>query len=160
MALSHQIKIMSCVLCVVTPLLVWGEDLSAGAVRLTPDDLTWRPMEVPQGAEITALVGSRSQPGPYVERVKFPPNFTHYPHAHPDDRTYTVIAGTWYVGYGDKLEPGKLKALPAGSFHTEPAHVTHFVVTKEEGAIVQITGTGPSSTTFVDPAHDPRKRSN
>jgi len=51
-----------------------------------------------------------------------------------------------------------LKALPAGSFHTEPANVTHFVVTKEAGAIVQITGTGPSGTTFVDPAHDPRKR--
>jgi len=158
MALSNHIKTIGFLLCIVTPLLVWGEDLPAGAVRLTPDELKWRPMEVPQGAEITALVGGRSESGPYVERVKFPPNFTHYPHAHPDNRTYTVISGTWYVGYGDKLDLAKLKALPAGSFHTEPANVTHFVVTKEAGAIVQITGTGPSGTTFVDPAHDPRKR--
>jgi hypothetical protein len=62
------------------------------------------------------------------------------------------------VGYGEKLDPTKLKALPAGSFHTEPANVNHFVITKKEGATVQITGTGPSGTKFVDPAHDPRKK--
>jgi hypothetical protein len=154
MALSNHIKTIGFLLCIVTPLLVWGEDLPAGAVRLTPDELKWRPMEVPQGAEITALVGDRSQSGPYVERVKFPPNFTHYPHAHPDNRTYTVIAGTWYVGYGDV----DLAAKGIAGGGQEPANVTHFVVTKEAGAIVQITGTGPSGTTFVDPAHDPRKR--
>src|SRR3989344_3290423 len=78
------------------PLLVWGEDFSA--VRLTPDELKWKPVQWPKGLEITELVGSRSQPGPFVERVKFPPKFTHYPHFHPDDRTYTVISGTLYVG--------------------------------------------------------------
>ncbi len=30
------------------------------------------------------------------------------------------------------------------------------VITKEEGAIVQVTG--PSGTTFVDPAQDPQKK--
>jgi hypothetical protein len=61
------------------------------------------------------------------------------------------------VGYGDKLDPAKLKALPAGSFHTEPANVSHFVVTKKEGAIIQVTGVGPTATKFVDPAHAPKK---
>ena len=140
------------------PLLVWGEDFSA--VRLTPDELKWKPVQWPKGLEITELVGSRSRPGPFVEQVKFPPKFTHYPHFHPDDRTYTVISGTLYVGYGDKLDPAKLKALPAGSFHTEPAELPHFLVTKEEGAIVQVSGTGPSGTTLIDPAdpkiHTPR----
>ncbi len=134
------------------------QELPAGAVMLTPDELVWKPQEVPKGSGITALIGSRSKPGPYVDRVKFPPNFTHYPHSHPDDRTYTVISGIWYVGYGDKLDLAKLKALPAGSFHTEPANVNHFVITKQEGAIVQMTGTGPTGTKFVDPAHDPQKK--
>ncbi len=135
-----------------------AQELPAGAVVLTPGELVWKPQEVPRGSEIAALIGSRSKPGPYVDRVKFPPNFTHYPHSHPDDRTYTVISGIWYVGFGDKLDPAKLKALPAGSFHTEPANVSHFAITKEEGATVQMTGTGPTGTKFVDPAHAPQKK--
>ena len=133
-----------------------ADDLPNGAVRITAKELKWGPGRVP-GQELAPLVGDGTKPGPYVQRVKFPANYTLQAHSHPEDRTYTVISGTWYVGYGDKLDPAKLKALPSGSFHTEPANVSHFVVTKEEGAIVQITGTGPTATKFVDPAHAPKK---
>jgi hypothetical protein len=61
------------------------------------------------------------------------------------------------VGYGDKFDAAKLKALPAGSYHTEPANVNHFSLIKEEGVIVQITGTGTTATHFFDPAHAPKK---
>ncbi|TAJ91181.1 MAG: DUF4437 domain-containing protein [Gammaproteobacteria bacterium] len=136
---------------------VYGaDDLPSGAVRITPKELKWGPGRLP-GQELAPLLGDGTKPGPYVQRVKFPANYTAQAHSHPEDRTYTVISGTWYVGYGDKLDPAKLKALPAGSFHTEPANVSHFVVTKKEGAIVQISGTGPTATKFVDPAHAPKK---
>lgn len=133
-----------------------ADDLPAGAVRITAEELKWGPGRVP-GLEIAHLIGDSTKAGPYVERVKFPANFTVQGHSHPEDRTYSVISGTWYVGYGDKLDPAKLKALPAGSFHTEPANVSHFVVTKDVGAVVQITGNGPTATRFVDPAHAPKK---
>ena len=133
-----------------------ADDLPESAVRVTTEELKWRPGRVP-GQELAPLIGDSTKPGPFVERVKFPANFTVQAHSHPEDRTYTVISGTWYVGYGDKLDPAKLKALPAGSFHTEPANVNHFVVTKEGGAVVQITGTGPTATRYVDPAHAPKK---
>jgi quercetin dioxygenase-like cupin family protein len=136
---------------------VYGaDDLPSGAVRITAKELKWGPGRLP-GQEIAPLVGDSTKPGPYVERVKFPANYTAQAHSHPDDRTYTVISGTWYVGYGDKVDPAKLKALPAGSFHTEPAKVSHFVVTKEGGVVVQITGIGPTATRFFDPAHAPKK---
>ena len=126
------------------------ETLPEGAVRITVDELKWKPGRVP-GHEIASLSGDSTKPGPYVERVKFPPNTVSQPHSHPDDRSYTVISGTWYVGYGDKFDPSKLKALPPGSYHTEPANVTHFSLIKEEGVIVQITGSGPTATRFVKP---------
>ena len=85
------------------------------------------------------------------------PSTRDLPPSHPDDGTYTVISGTWYVGYGDKFDPEKLKALPAGSFHTEPANVSHFSVVKGDGVVVQLTGTGPTATRFVNPAHAPKK---
>ena len=133
-----------------------AEDLAPGALRVTPDELKWKPGRVP-GHEIAPIVGDSTKAGPYVERVKFPPNSTSRPHTHPEDRTYTVISGTWYIGYGDSFDPSKLKALPPGSYHTEPANVSHFSVIKEEGVVVQITGIGPSATRFVDPADAPKK---
>ena len=128
-----------------------SDDLPKGAVRITTEELKWGPGRVP-GQEIAALIGNSTQPGQYVERIKLPPNFTVQAHSHPDDRTYTVISGTWFIGYGDKLDSAKMKALPAGSVHTEPANVNHFVATRDEGVVVQITGTGPTATRLVNPA--------
>jgi quercetin dioxygenase-like cupin family protein len=140
--------IVALTLGALAPAATADDGLPQGAVRITTDDLKWRPGRVP-GHEIAPVLGDSRKSGPYVERVKFPPNTTTQPHSHPDDRTYTVISGTWYVGYGDKFDPEKLKALPAGSFHTEPANLNHFSVVKEDGVVVQLTGNGPTATRFV-----------
>ena len=132
------------------------DELPGDAVRVTSEELKWRPGRVP-GHEIAPLIGDSTKPGPFVERVRFPPNRTSQAHSHPEDRTYTIISGTWFVGYGDKFDTAKLKALPAGSFFTEPANVNHFSLTKEDGLVVQVTGVGPSATRFVDPEHAPKK---
>jgi quercetin dioxygenase-like cupin family protein len=133
-----------------------ADDLPEGALRITTDELVWKPGRVP-GHEIAALIGDSSKSGPYVERVKFPANSISQAHSHPEARAYTIISGTWYVGYGDKFDPAKLKALPAGSFYTEPANVSHFSQIKEDGVVVQIVGTGPTATRFVVPATAPQK---
>lgn len=133
-----------------------ASDLPEGALRITTDELVWKPGRVP-GHEIAALIGDSAKPGPYVERVKFPPNSISQAHSHPESRTYTIISGTWYVGYGDKFDVAKLKALPAGSFYTEPANVNHFSQIKDDGVVVQIVGVGPSATRFFDLANAPKK---
>ena len=74
-----------------------------------------------------------------------------------DDRVATVVSGTWYIGYGDSFNSAELKALPTGSFYTEPSHRAHFAETRDVDVIVQITGVGPSSTRYIDPASDPRR---
>jgi quercetin dioxygenase-like cupin family protein len=125
---------------------------------VTPSDLMWKPSRTVPGLENVDLMGDISKPGPIVTRTKFPPNFTLQAHTHPDDRTYTIISGTWYVGWGTKFDETKLKALPAGSFYSEPANVPHFVATKGDGAEVQISGTAPVvPPQYVDPAHAPKK---
>ena len=157
MRAMNLVKLVAGLALSLTVLGAYGaDDLPTGAVRITVDELKWGPGRQP-GQEIARLIGDSTKPGPFVERVKFPANFTIQAHSHPEDRTYTVISGTWYVGYGDKLDPAKVKALPAGSFHTEPANVTHFVITKEGGAVVQMSGVGPTGTRFVDQAQAPKK---
>jgi len=118
---------------------------------MTPSELQWKPSPRVPGLETVDVLGESTKPGPVIYRVKFPPNFRLQAHTHPDDRTYTIISGTWYVGWGTKFDETKLKALPAGSFYTEPANVPHFVLTKDDGAIVQISGSGPTTPPrFVD----------
>jgi quercetin dioxygenase-like cupin family protein len=103
------------------------------------------------GMEQANLVGNPSEPGPYTLRLKFPAGYKLGPHMHPDSREVTILSGTWYTGYGAKVEAIALKALPAGSFYTEPANVPHFVEVREP-VMIQVSGTGPSGRKFVDPA--------
>ena len=71
-------------------------------------------------------------------------------HSHRDDRVATVISDKWHIGYGDKFDGAKLKALSPGSFYTEPPSRNHFAETSHEAVVLQITGFGPFSTECVD----------
>jgi len=112
------------------------------------------PWEKSPTGESTQIFGDQTKPGPYLFLTKPRPgqSVASKPHTHPDNRTYTVISGTWYVGFGDKFDESKLIALPAGSYYTEPAGVAHFILIKDEGVVVQIGGTGPSRLIPVDAA--------
>ena len=132
---------------------------------------TMRPGEVPwpaavaggtgtsgaAGIQTVVVKGDPSKPGLYTLMLRAGPNLRIQAHSHRDDRVATVLKGTWYFAYGDRFNEAALKALEPGSFYTEPPNVAHFAMTKEE-VIIQIVGTGPSSTTYVDAANDPTKR--
>ena len=154
MNVSNHLKLVSAVALSLAAFVTNAQDSGR---TVTPSEVQWNPSPAVKGVENAYILGDAKKPGPYVQRVKFPANFTIQPHTHPDDRTYTIISGTWYVGWGEKLDETKLKALPPGSFYTEPANVPHFVVTKGEPVIVQITGATPSGLKYVDPAHAPKK---
>jgi pimeloyl-ACP methyl ester carboxylesterase/uncharacterized RmlC-like cupin family protein len=101
------------------------------------------------------LKGDPNQAGVYTIMLRVPPHTKIAPHSHRDDRVATVISGTWHIGYGDKFDEAKLKALPPGSFYTEPPAQNHFAETGDEPVVVQITGYGPSSTLYVEHDRDP-----
>jgi len=48
----------------------------------------------------------------------------------------------------DADDPQALKELPAGSFYTEPPSDPHFAETRDTPVILQITGYGPTGTTY------------
>jgi quercetin dioxygenase-like cupin family protein len=98
----------------------------------------------------TVLFGDPAKAGLYSIQLKVAPNTIIKAHTHRDTRTATVVSGAWYFGYGPKNEPSALKLLGAGSFYTEPAGQAHFARTTAEGAVVIITGYGPSDTTYVE----------
>ena len=135
-----------------------------GRAIVRPDDVPWPSARAAgtgtsgaAGIETVVLKGDPARPGLYTLLLRGGPNLRIQPHSHGDDRVATVVKGTWYFGYGATFDEGALRALPPGSFYTEPPNVPHFAMTKEE-VVLQITGFGPSSTRYVDPANDPARR--
>lgn len=108
------------------------------------------------GIQTVVLKGDPSKPGLYTLLLRLGPNQKIEAHSHRDDRVAVVVSGTWYFAYGRQFDESKLRALPPGSFYTEPPNVDHFAMTKGAGVTIQITGTGPSNTTYVNPANQPR----
>lgn len=137
----------------------------SGEQRVTPSEVKWPAPAAGgvgtsgvSGTQTVMLKGDPSKPGLYSMLLRVGPNTRIEAHAHPDDRVATVISGTWYFGYGKAFNEAALRQLPAGSFYTEPPNAPHFAMTRGEGVVIQITGTGPSGTTYVDPANDPARR--
>jgi quercetin dioxygenase-like cupin family protein len=110
------------------------------------------------GIRTRVLAGDPTASGPYTIALSVPADTRIAAHRHRDDRVATVISGTWYFGYGIKADD-KFKALPPGSFYTEPGGVSHFARTGAKPVTLYIHGVGPTDTQYEDQAADPRRRS-
>ncbi|MFL9585248.1 cupin domain-containing protein [Stenotrophomonas sp. AB1(2024)] len=101
------------------------------------------------GIRTTVLFGDPTRSGPYTIEIRVPPHTRIAAHTHRDRRSAVVVSGSWYFGYGTALSDDRLKLLPAGGFYTEPAGDAHFAITRDESAVVYITGEGPTDTHFT-----------
>jgi hypothetical protein len=155
------IRRLALVLCCLGLFAVVVHELHAQAkpeaIAITPSEIKWETQGglAMAGIEQAKLVGDPSKSGPYTIRLRFPAGYKLAPHTHPDYREVTILSGTWYTGYGEKFDGAILKALPAGSFYTEPANLAHFVEVREP-VMIQVSGTGPSGRAFVNPADRPK----
>jgi quercetin dioxygenase-like cupin family protein len=134
----------------------------AGQQRRTPEEYTreaaggaGRGTSGVAGIQTTVLKGDPTKPGLYTLLLRIPPHTRIAAHDHPDDRVGTVVSGTWYFGYGRSFDAKALRALPVGSFYTEPPGDAHFAETRESEVLLQVTGVGPSGTAYVHPEDAP-----
>jgi len=64
------------------------------------------------GIETVVLKGNPEESGVYTIMLHVPAHTRIAAHSHRDDRVATVVSGTWHLGYGDKFDEAKLRALP------------------------------------------------
>lgn len=132
-----------------------------GPVMLAPAELTWGDSPLP-GVKQAVIEGHPREPGPFTVRWLLPACTWIPPHWHSGIEYVTVLSGTFNIGLGEKfepekLDPRKLKKLPAGSFVAIPPKTPHFVWITE-ATVIQLHGIGPWALTYVDPADVPGKK--
>ncbi len=141
--------------------LAYAAPMLLPQVRLRPGDVDAIPAHEAgagtsgvSGIRTAVVAGDPSMPGPYTIRLSIPAHTHIQAHTHRDDRSAVVVAGVWYFGYGRVADEARERALPPGSFYTEPGGVAHFAETKADPVLVYITGNGPTDTRYVQDAAD------
>jgi quercetin dioxygenase-like cupin family protein len=126
---------------------------------VSPQEIQWGPAPavLPYGAEAAVLYGDPTKEGLFALRLKLPAGYSVPPHTHPVQEVVTVISGTFRLGTGETANKSAARALPAGSFFALPPGTAHYASTDEE-TIVQISTVGPWGLTYVNPADDPRQK--
>lgn len=128
-----------------------GTALAEGEIRvITPGSIEYKADATVPGVSFAVLSGNPKQ-GAYTVRVKIAPNAKLAPHYHPDARTVTVMAGTYYFAEGRSFDDAILRGYGPGTVIVVPAEKAHFAAARDDGATVQESGPGPT-------AHMPIKR--
>jgi hypothetical protein len=113
---------------------------------------------IPPGAKTVMLYGDPAKPGPYLFRVMFPAGYKLPAHRHPDQRSVTVLKGSYWSGVGERFAQDQLKKFGPRDFYITDAGVPHFAWAETE-VVIQEMGIGPVSDPieYVNAADDPRK---
>ncbi len=109
---------------------------------LEPSNIHWQQLPVAPILQYAVLAGDPTKREFFVARLKLPGNYTDIVHQHSEARYDTIISGSYFIGFGNRVEKQKTHKLLAGSFITCPARVKHYGYT-EEPTVIQISGIGP-----------------
>src|ERR1700730_40212 len=124
---------------------------------ICPEDMKWNSFAAfPPAARLAVLVGDPAKLGLYVIRVRLPRRTRVMPHKHAEDRIYTVMSGTFYIGLGETFDESKLMAYAPGSVVVLPGNQPHFHFAKSGEYVTQVSAIGPLGLSYVDPINDPR----
>ncbi len=98
----------------------------------------------------TRVFGDSTKAGTYVTRLLLPPNTKTRPRFYDRDRFVTVLKGTWWVAEGEVFDPAKLVPVREDGFMFQPANLRTYDMAGEGEVVLQITGTGPVTSTHAE----------
>ena len=131
----------------------------AGTAQAQDAKLTWGPTPpfLPAGAQFALVSGDPGKEGPFEIQLSMPDGYTIPPHFHPTDEHMSVKSGHFHYGMGDTIDDKSMKNMNAGESGTLAANMHHYA--RAEGpTVVSVSGNGPCTITYVNPADDPRSK--
>jgi quercetin dioxygenase-like cupin family protein len=140
----------------VPPILTIGPVPDQDHIQFTlPDDIPWRGRE---GFNQTYnIFGNPTEPGPYIQLMKWWPGAYSSPHMHPNTRYAIVLSGTWWTSSSPVQDKTQTYPLQAGTYVVEAPYTTHWDGARNEPAVLILWGNGPSPNIPVDEKGLPRR---
>ena len=122
----------------------------------TDADRDWIRDPLDPRRSMALLLGDPNKPGPYTVRTRADAGYTLGIHRHPhEDEHLTVLAGALHWSTGAAGSGAPEHVLPVGGYIVFPAGTPHRLWTTEE-TVLQMSGIGPRTYVYLDPAEDPR----
>ena len=120
------------------------------------DELEWIPDPLDPRRSTALLAGDPTKPGPYTVRYRAPAGYSIGLHLHPnEDEQLTVISGAIHWSSGEAGSDAPEYLLTAGAFAPTLAGTPHRLWSAEP-CVIQLTGVGPRTYVYLNPADDPR----
>ena len=133
--------------------------LAADYTAVMSPDIKWTDApSIGPGAKTAVIDGDPKSSGPFVMRLKVPPQTKIKVHTHPADENVTILSGTLYFSPGDKFDTKTAKAFGPGSYFSIGKGKPMFAYTTDKEAIAQLHGTGPWGITYLESAGGPEKK--
>jgi quercetin dioxygenase-like cupin family protein len=128
-------------------------------VIVNSEEIKWGagPAALPHGAESVVLYGDPSNEGLFAMRVKVPKGYRIPPHTHSKPEIVTVISGATRLGMGETADEEKTQSFEQGGFMAMPPGTAHFVYVDED-TVIQLNSVGPWEINYINPADDPRQK--
>ena len=119
-----------------------AEPPDPGPAVILPDTLKWTPLpDSPESSQVW-LHGDETAHGPTLLRVRLAAGGRVGVRAHPDERIFSVLAGTLSVGFGSIFDETRMHDIPAGAVFIAPADQPHYLWARDGDAEYQIGGGG------------------
>ena len=132
----------------------WSQTADHKMVKAS--ELKWAEVpSLPKGAMAATIEGPMSEAVPFTVRIKVPANYKIPPHWHPAIEHVTVLSGEFQMGIGDKWDAKAMMPVKPGDMMIMQPKTAHYVLAKS-ATVLQLHGTGPWGTTYVNPDDDPR----
>jgi len=116
---------------------------------VNPDTAKWQPVPQFKGWQMASIVGNPEKAGAYYAYfLKAPAGGKALPHYHGMTENVVVISGSGTFGIGDTMNPAKMMTVGPGTVISVPAGVHHYAMSNN-GMVLEISGIGPDTTTYV-----------
>jgi hypothetical protein len=114
------------------------------------DEVAWMPCPpmLPAGCEMAVLEGDPKREMLFTVRFKTEGVLEMLPHWHPRNERVTILEGRVGVGFGDTVDREKVAWFGPGDYYVNARDAHHFVLI-DEPSVLQITGIGPWTVSFV-----------
>lgn len=119
-------------------------------VALQADQIDWKDSPYIPNVKIAMLTGDPAKSGFYIYRIKYPNSYFQLaPNYQPNITTYTVLSGTFHMGFNKTFDKDAATSLPVNSVVIIPPKGVRYAWSDAE-TIVQISGMGPALPTFIN----------